>query len=365
MGTNPHLIEVFAEGLQQLRHDVGRPSFKALEVHARKAGSHLPASTASDAVRGRRLPKITVVIAFVLACRRYAEEFNIPVPAKARETYSWQEAHKKATSAINVTAPLREDQADAPPRAAHQPPSGHGKHFWMPERQRCSYLLIGSGEVPGLGPLLSAPRDCELMAAALRNTAPWMSLKMLINPTNQETHLAVRQILAERSELVVLHVVGHGFLNESARLSLPLRDSQEDNLLQTTLDLEGLLAQASHHSRERAVILIVDTGYAGASIPRVPPALEHWYVLAATGPRGHAYEWSGPEGAGSFTGVLAQLLQDGIPNCPYPMLTVTDLARAAREIVVRRTSDFGNRQMATWSGSESIEAFGFAYNRPT
>ncbi|GAA3796516.1 hypothetical protein [Streptomyces chiangmaiensis] len=365
MGASEDLIDALVADLRQLRHDVGQPSFRELEIHARKVGNHLPASTASDAVRGRRLPKLTVVIAFVLACRHYAEEFKIPVPAKAREMYSWQEAHEKAT--LTLTAPLREDQVDALPRADHQPPRPHhGKHFWMPERQRCLYLLIGSGEVPGLGPIL-APRDCKFMAAALQNTAPWMSVSMLINPTNQEAHKAVCHTLTERSELVVVHVVGHGFLNESARLSLPLRDSQEDNLLQTTLDLEGLLAQASHHSRERAVILIVDTGYAGSAIPQVPPGLEHWYVLAATGPRGHAYEWGGPAGRGSFTGVLAQLLQDGIPNCPYPMVTVIDLAQAAREIVLRRTSDYGinSQQVVTWSGSESIEALGLAYNRPT
>ncbi|MGW0535164.1 caspase family protein [Streptomyces sp. NPDC003032] len=373
MGESDDLVEAFVADLRQLRQDVGQPSFRSLEVHARKAGSHLPASTASDVVRGRRLPKLPAVIAFVLACRHYAEECKIPVPARAREMYSWQEAHKTASLTLEVTAPVGAGDVTGPPLTNQQRlQPGHGKNFWIPERQRCSYLLIGCSDVAGLPPLAGVPRDCQRMTEALQSAAPWMSLTTLFNPTNQQAHQAVRRTFMAPSELVVLHVVGHGFLNESARLSLPLSDSQEDNLLQTSLDLEGLLAQASQQSRERAVVLIVDTSYAGAVIPNAPPELEHWCVVAATGAHGQAVD-----GEGSFTGVLSRTLSEGVAACPFPMLTVTDLAREVRKVVLERSSyrarlplhlggngyGIGGPQHVTWGSTQSMETLALAFNR--
>jgi hypothetical protein len=188
-----------------------------------------------------------------------------------------------------------------------------------------------------------------------------MSLTVMLDPTNQEAHQEVDRLLAAPLELLVVHVVGHGFLNESAHLSLIMKDSQEAYLLQTSLDLHALLDQAGQLSRERAVILVVDTSFAGAAIPSTLTRMEHWFVLAATEAQGHAYEWN--EGSGSFTGVLARLLSDGITSCPYPLMTVRDLAREAQEAVLRELP--AGRQIVTWSGTASVEGLAFAYNQPT
>lgn len=183
---------------------------------------------------------------------------------------------------------------------------------------------------------------------------------MLLDPTNQEAHDEIRRAMAAPWELLVVHVVGHGYLNESARLSLIMKDSQEDNLLQTSVDLQGLLSQAERRSQERAVILIVDTSFAGAAIPSTPPTLSNWFVLAATEAHGLAYEWAGEDGEGSFTGVLAHLLNNGIAASPYPLVTMMDLARESSEAILLR--DSSGRQKVTWSGTTSIEALALACN---
>ncbi|MER6639124.1 hypothetical protein [Streptomyces microflavus] len=186
-------------------------------------------------------------------------------------------------------------------------------------------------------------------------------MTVLLEPTSQEAHDEIRRALAAPLELLVVHVVGHGYLNESARLSLIMKDSQEDNLLRTSVDIEGLLAQAGQRSQERAVILIVDTSFAGAAIPSTPPTLNNWFVLAATDAHGHAYEWAGEDGEwSSFTGVLAHLLNNGITDSPYPLVTVTDLAQEASEAILRHDST--GRQRVTWSGTTNIEALALACN---
>lgn len=364
MGAREELIEAFAEDLRQLRQDVGQPSFRDLESCADKVGRPLPRTTASDLVRGRRLPpKSNVVIAFVMACRHYAEKNGIPVPDRAREVHSWQDAWAKAWAGLKELERLGEPT----PHTLSVPTLHGGGHsprrnqWWIPERRRCSYLLIGSS-TPG-APFHMLPgvrRDCERMAVAVVSAAPWMSLTVMLDPTNQEAHRAIREALAAPLELLVVHVVGHGYLNESARLSLIMEDSQEDNLLQTSLDLEGLLTQAGQHSQERAVILIVDTAFAGAVLPSAPLMLKHWFVLAATEANGLAYDTSGMGGEGTFTAVLARLLANGITASPYPLVTVMDLAQEAREAVLRQASAV--LQTVTWGGTTSTETLSLAFN---
>ncbi|MFI5642003.1 caspase family protein [Streptomyces goshikiensis] len=361
-------VDAYAAGLRQLRHDVGQPSFRELESQAKKLKLHLPRTTASDAVRGRRLPPLKVVAAFVHACGRYAEEAGLPVPARGKEWFYWQEAHNSASSAIRETE--RHGKAGQSADGPVPIPTGHRlplvpttsrasnpASFWMPGRHRCSYLLVGNSEVEGLPPLMGVPRDCKRMSEALQVAAPWMSVTTMINPTSQEAHEAVRGTLTAQAELVVLHFVGHGALNESARLSLLLRDSREDNLLQTSLNLEGLLPQASQWLRDCAVVLVVDTVYAGAVIPDKATNLGDWAVLAAAGATEAAFSWPSPD-EGSFTGVLTQLLLNGIASCRYPVMTLTDLAREAGEIIRERVP-----QTVTWATSGRVDSLAIAYNR--
>ncbi|MEV8039041.1 hypothetical protein [Streptomyces sp. NPDC086182] len=139
----------------------------------------------------------------------------------------------------------------------------------------------------------------------------------------------------------------------------------EDDLSHTALDLEGLLPQAAQVSSDRTVILIVDTGFAGAVIPRTPPGLDRWFVLAATdASSGNALDHP------SLSGVLAELLQRGVRECPYPMVTIVDLAQRAREVFLPQDRPRGpvpgvgeGPQTVTWGGSHGVQELGFAYNR--
>lgn len=354
------LVESFVADLRQLRHDVGQPSFRELESHARRAGTHLPASTASDAVRGRRLPKLPVVIAFVLACRKYAEEAKIPTPGKAGEMYAWQRGWAAAAAASGVRGGRGPQDGELSPRQALRAvsPTRPG-HFQMPKKNECSYVFIADNS----GSLIGVNSDVENMIRGLEVAAPWMAVTAHMNPTLEEAQEAVSRAMEMRSGLLVLHVLGYGYLSESARLSLLLRDTMENDLSHTALDLEGLLPQAAQVSPGRTVILIVDTDFAGAAIPRTPPGLDHWFVLAATDVSGKA--WVYP----SFTHVLAELLQRGDREFPYPMMTVVDLAERAREALQAQERPhapfpgMSGPQVVTWGGSLGVQELAFAYNR--
>ncbi|MET9914749.1 hypothetical protein ABZZ74_50165, partial [Streptomyces sp. NPDC006476] len=124
--------------------------------------------------------------------------------------------------------------------------------------------------------------------------------------------------------------------------------------------LQGLLPQASQRSRDRGVVLVVDTVYAGTVIPHKAAELSDWAVLAASEADEVAFEWSGPDHEESFTGVLAQLLRDGIASCRYPVLTLADLAREAREIILQRAP---YPQTVTLATAGKLDSLAIAYNR--
>ncbi|MFF4010661.1 hypothetical protein [Streptomyces sp. NPDC001717] len=132
---------------------------------------------------------------------------------------------------------------------------------------------------------------------------------------------------------------------------MPLADTNEDPT--SLLDVGELLSQAAQASASRTVILIVDTAFAGSAIPQVPQKLERWFVLAASDARGMAFDKP------SLTSVLAQLLRGGVASCPYPMVTATDLATEAREILLKV---HGGRQQVTWSGVQGASTLALAYN---
>lgn len=358
MGEIEDPVEDFAAALRQLRRDVGQPSFRELESHARKAGSHLPASTASDAVRGRRLPKLEVVIAFVLACRKYAEEAKIPMPGKAREMYVWQQDWATASDASGMKENQSPKAGVLSPRENLRPvyPAHPGRSLQMPNRYKSSYVFIADDYEDDFS---GVDRDVEKMMRGLELAAPWMTVTTCLNPTYEEAQEAVSNALETPSELLVLHALGHGYLNETARLSLKLADTMEDDLLHTTLDLEGLLPQAAQVSSDRTVILIIDTAFAGAAIPRTPPRLDSWFVLAATGANSrHALALPT-----SLSEVLAELLQHGVRECPYPMVTIVDLAMKAREVLLTHSLSNSAAQTVTWGGSHGVQQLGFAFNR--
>ncbi|MFD8014310.1 hypothetical protein [Streptomyces sp. NPDC058955] len=175
----------------------------------------------------------------------------------------------------------------------------------------------------------------------------------LLNPTLEMAREALAQAFASQSELLVVHVTGHGVVAQNTgSLLVPLADTNEDPT--SLLNVGELLPQAAQASSSRTVILIVDTAFAGAAIPQVPQKLEHWFVLAASDARGMAFDKP------SLTAVLAQLFRGGVASCPYPMVTAADLAREAREILLKV---HGGRQHVTWSGVQGASTLALAYNR--
>ncbi|MEV0045611.1 hypothetical protein AB0H60_19405 [Nocardia rhamnosiphila] len=98
-GDTQRAIEDFAAALADLRNHAGKPSFARIQNLSKlrdtdsSAGRaiSLPSTTASDAIRGKRLPSIATVLAFVDACRRAAVEDGMVVDAARFDLPLWQQ----------------------------------------------------------------------------------------------------------------------------------------------------------------------------------------------------------------------------------------------------------------------------------
>ncbi|MRH91236.1 hypothetical protein GFY24_27985 [Nocardia sp. SYP-A9097] len=89
-------VQQFADDLKDLRTYAGMPSFERMSILSKRqdAGSEvkaipLPNSTASDAIRGKRLPSAATVLAFVGACRRAATEDGLIVDPARFDPVLW------------------------------------------------------------------------------------------------------------------------------------------------------------------------------------------------------------------------------------------------------------------------------------
>ncbi|MFI1465464.1 ATP-binding protein [Nocardia carnea] len=97
-------IEDLAAALADLRIHAGKPSFARIQSLSKLRGSDsavgkaasLPSTTASDAVRGKRLPSAATVLAFVDACRRAAYEDGIVIDSQRFEPAMWQQRWRMA-----------------------------------------------------------------------------------------------------------------------------------------------------------------------------------------------------------------------------------------------------------------------------
>ncbi|WP_062998499.1 hypothetical protein [Nocardia jinanensis] len=103
-GGAQRAIEDFAAALADLRNHAGKPSFARIQNLSKlrdtdsSAGRaiSLPSTTASDAIRGKRLPSIATVLAFVDACRRAAVEDGMVVDAPRFDLAMWQQRWRAA-----------------------------------------------------------------------------------------------------------------------------------------------------------------------------------------------------------------------------------------------------------------------------
>ncbi len=86
MATRAESLERFADELSALRRECGNPSYARLY----RSSALLPPATISDVLRGRSVPRIEFVMAFVQACLDHADASDIPVDPVARSRDAWR-----------------------------------------------------------------------------------------------------------------------------------------------------------------------------------------------------------------------------------------------------------------------------------
>ena len=326
-------VAQFIAELAELRRLSGQPSLRRMEVLSRKAKRpRLPHSTAGDALTGRRLPPIAVVLGIVHACLDSAREDGVEVDLSLFNPIKWQDRWLKVSR-------LCDEQDEQP---AHQPlldhitPPAPAGMMWLPDRRRSGYLIIGNVLSQEAPPLPGVARNIHDLTASLETAAPWMKATTILDPTMEKATLALQAAARQAEDVLIIHLLGHGYLDDRVNLRLLTSDSRFNDLSRTALDLTGMIANLRVNSNAQALVLIVDTCFAGSVIPKSGRnSKQHLFVLAATDAHGLAID-----GPNSLTGVMASILGQGVPDCLFPMLSVEHLARECARTLEQRQRDY-------------------------
>lgn len=325
-------VAQFVTELAELRRLSGQPSLRRVEVLSKKAKRpRLPHSTAGDALTGSRLPPISVVLGIVLACLDSAREDGVEVDLDLFNTIKWQDRWLEVSR-------LCDEQDEEP---AHQPLLDHIQPLippgmmWLPDRRRSGYLIIGNASSREAPSLPGVAHNIDHMTASLGIAAPWLKITTLIDQTMEKATLALRSAARQAEDVLIVHLLGHGYLDDRVNLRLLTSDSRVDDLSRTSLDLTSMVTDLGDNSNAQALVLIVDTCFAGSIMPKIGRnSKQHIFVLAATDAHGLAID--GPH---SLTDVMASILGHGVPDCPFPMLSVDHLARECARTLEQRQRD--------------------------
>lgn len=313
-------IARFAAELAELRRLSGQPSLRRMEVLSRKAKRpRLPRSTAGDALTGRRLPPIPVVLGIVHACLDSAHEDGVEVDPSLFNPIKWQDRWLEVSRICDE----QDEQPAHQPLLDHITPPTPTGMMWLPDRGRSGYLIIGNASSPGAPHLPGVAHNIDHTTASLEKAAPWMKVTAVLDPTTEKTALALQSAAQQAEDVLIVHLLGHGYLDDHMSLRMLTSDSRLDDLSRTTLDLNGMIGNLAGNSNAQALVVIVDTCFAGSVIPQSGRnSKQHLFVLAATDAHGLAID-----GPNSLTGVMASVLGRGVQDCPFPMLSVEHLAR--------------------------------------
>lgn len=322
-------IADFAADLAELRRLSGQPSLRRMEALSRKAKRiRLPHSTAGDALTGKRLPPAWVVTGIVLACLDSAREDGIQVDLTRFDTVRWQTRWLEVSRLCDAP---NEQPAHQPLLDRTPPPMPTGM-MWLPDRRHSGYVIIGNASSPAAPFLPGVAQNVHAMTASLKAAAPWMQVTTALNSTTEQATSAMRSAAQRAEDVLIVHLLGHGYLDDRMRMRLLTSDSRVDDLMRTTLDLGDAIHDLRGNSNAQAIVLIVDACFAGSIIPKGGRSTkEHLFILAATDEHGLAID-----GPSSLTGVMASVLDRGAPDCPFPMLSLEHLARECARTLEQR-----------------------------
>lgn len=195
---------------------------------------------------------------------------------------------------------------------------------------RSRAVLIGTGNYQNLPSLPSVPRGVDALARALTDENLWglpaAHCQTLLDPTSAAVVLdTVRRVAAEATDLFVLYLAGHGFVDlDTDELHLALPTTEPDKPW-TALPY-GWLRRAMQHPtvHARRKLILLDCCYSGLALggsltdparlgDRV--AVSGACVLTATAETRTALAPKG-EPHTAFTGELLATLTRGVPGGP-------------------------------------------------
>jgi len=83
----PRTVKRFVKELASLQVAAGSPSLNRIEGLSK---GRVPVSTASDALKGDRIPELRFVLNFVAACRQAARADGLDIPDGPFDPIKWQ-----------------------------------------------------------------------------------------------------------------------------------------------------------------------------------------------------------------------------------------------------------------------------------
>lgn len=210
------LLSQFATGLRALRASAGNPTYRELATRA-----HYSASTLSEAASGRKLPTLTVTLAYVRACAGPVDEWD----------QRWRHIAMEQARGKQTTSPLGVDDAEPPyPGLRSFQPEDAARFFGrealvndltrrVNERRflgvfgasgtgkssllRAGLLATFSGPSLLVTPGRRPSEECAVaFAGAIGATAPVLRQELLADPSH--LHLVVRQVAGDADLLLVV-----------------------------------------------------------------------------------------------------------------------------------------------------------------
>ncbi|BCJ74670.1 hypothetical protein CS0771_42140 [Catellatospora sp. IY07-71] len=218
----------------------------------------------------------------------------------------------------------------------------------LPDPAQSHALLIGvSSYASDRLPELPAVRNNLLdLAEVITNESiggiESRNCHVLADPADPRTvYRALRNVASIAEDTLVVYFAGHGRIGPRNELYLSLADTDTDELRVSALAYDVVREVLSESPAKNRIVLL-DCCFSGRAIPDMSGddpvvgqmQIEGTYILAATAPNSLALAPVGARNT-SFTGVLIELLRDGVPDGPELMTFSTIYRRLLNTTALR------------------------------
>jgi hypothetical protein len=235
--------------------------------------------------------------------------------------------------------------------ATAQPREPAGGRFDRIDPDRSACVLIGVDAYTGLHPLPSVRKNLSALSDVLADRNIWgipeERLTCVPSPTTPRALMGPIRAAAHLAEdTLIVYYAGHGLLNgndDELLLTLPDSVDEQPDTCVRAMDVKSAIGKCSARRR----VLILDCCYSGQMVSEMSTddrgarggsvavdtlrGVRGSYVMASA-PRDRRSHAPDPKSCTRFTGALADVLREGIPDGPE-MLSLRDVFVAAKERV--------------------------------